>query len=105
MAPLAANDRTRLLRVTAGNLRNNHLYITAHYDFFPADCFGPPRKPVPPDVHPIEILLDGLNEVVRTDISRDAATGRPRGIFRERKWVRRFYRYHGVNAGDELLFE
>lgn len=27
-------DKKRLLRVTAGNLRNNHLYIGDHHDVF-----------------------------------------------------------------------
>lgn len=33
-------DRKRLLRVTAGNLRQNHIYINGHYDFFPKDALG-----------------------------------------------------------------
>jgi hypothetical protein len=33
-------DRKRLFRVTAGNLRQNHLYINGHYDFFPTDAIG-----------------------------------------------------------------
>jgi hypothetical protein len=32
--------RKRLVCVTAANLRANHLYLTGHLDFFPADCFG-----------------------------------------------------------------
>lgn len=38
------DNQTRLLRVTPGNIRNHHLYVSPHYDFFPADCIGPPRK-------------------------------------------------------------
>jgi hypothetical protein len=34
----AVADRKRLIRITAGNLRNNHIYITGHYDFFPKGC-------------------------------------------------------------------
>jgi hypothetical protein len=32
--------RKRLICVTAANLRENHLYLTGHADFFPADCYG-----------------------------------------------------------------
>lgn len=33
--------RKRLVCVSAANLRENHLYLTGHTDFFPADAFGP----------------------------------------------------------------
>jgi len=32
--------RKRLICVNAANLRENHLYLTGHTDFFPADCYG-----------------------------------------------------------------
>ena len=60
-------DRKRLFRVTGGNLRQSHLYVNGHYDFFPADCVGPSRKPKT-GVKGIEIFLVGLNETVQTDI-------------------------------------
>ena len=31
----AAPDATRLLTVTPGNVRQNHLYVRGLYDFFP----------------------------------------------------------------------
>jgi hypothetical protein len=36
-------DSKRLLRVTAGNLRQNHLYISEHLDFSPDDVVGKPK--------------------------------------------------------------
>ena len=102
MEQLAANDKKRLLTVTAGNLRQRHLYITGHHDFFPPDCFGPARKPANGGSELIEIQLDGLKETVRTDIPTDARTGKPRAFFRERSWVRRFFDHHLLNAGDQL---
>jgi hypothetical protein len=33
--------RKRLICVNAANLRQNHLYLTGHADFFPADSFLP----------------------------------------------------------------
>jgi len=83
--------RKRLLRVTAGNLKQNHLYINGHYDFFPKECFGPARKSKTVALVELEIFLEGLNETIRTDISANSKTGKPRGFFRGRTWVKKFY--------------
>jgi hypothetical protein len=59
-APLA--DRNcRILQVKPANIRQKHLYIREHLDFFPADCIGPPKrsKNGSPD-NQIEIARDGL---------------------------------------------
>ncbi len=99
-----ASEEIRLFPVTAGNLRNSHLYVHGHYDFFPKDCIGPPNRrgrQVKLDKG-IEIALDGLDETVTTDIGANAATGKPRDYFRGRTWARKFFRLHGVEAGDVL---
>ena len=96
-------DKKRLLRVTAGNVRNNHVYVNGHYDFFPPDCIGGARRSA--DCRTIEIHLDGLDRTVRTDIGRDAKTGKPRGFFRARGWVRQFFEHHGVKPGTFLALE
>ncbi len=41
----------------------------------------------------------GLNETITTDIAKDKA------IFRNRRWVRRFFSHHAVNSGDLLALE
>ena len=97
-------DRKRLLRVTGGNLRQSHLYVNGHYDFFPKDCVGPSRKPKI-GVTGIEILLEGMNETILTDIGSNAKTGKPRGFFRGRTWVRNFFEYHKTKTGDLLALE
>jgi hypothetical protein len=68
----AESDKKRLLRVTAGNLRQSHLYVNGHYDFFPPDCLGGPKRSA--RSRTIDIHLDGLNQTVSTDIGRDAKT-------------------------------
>ena len=83
-------------------MRNSHLYVHRHYDFFPKDCVGPPKKNGRPQERGIKIFLDGLGETVETDIGTSATTGKPRGFFRGRAWARRFYEYHNVQAGDVL---
>jgi hypothetical protein len=99
----AAGEATRLLVVTPGNIRQSHLYVRGLYDFFPRDCIGPSRKSKTRNAHEIEIHLDGLDKVVRTDIGVTPSTGKPR-FFRGRAWVRRFFQHHelagrGPSAG------
>lgn len=100
-----AADRRRFLQVTAGNLRQSHLYVHGQYDFFPADCIGPPRRSRSDKTKPISIMLDGLNRTVETDIGTEPKTGKPRRFFRGRKWVREFFEFHGIVAGDVLGLE
>jgi DNA (cytosine-5)-methyltransferase 1 len=97
-------DRTRILRVTAGNLRQSHLYVNGHFDFFSQQAFGGSRRASNGD-GTIEIYLDGLNETVTTDIGSDAKSGKPRGFLRGRSWVRRFYEFHEVKPGTLLSLE
>ena len=80
-------DRKLTLKVTAGNLRHSHLYIRGHHDFFPADAIGPPRRNGDRS-HEFELILDGLGRTIQTDIPRDAKTGKPRNILRERRPTR-----------------
>jgi DNA (cytosine-5)-methyltransferase 1 len=96
--------RKRLICVKAGNLRNNHLYLTGHTDFFPADAFGPSSSKFGIGK---ELRLDiaGLPEPVYTDIPTELRTGRPRLFFRKRKWVREFFHKHGIRPGDTVAIE
>ncbi len=98
-------DCKRLIRVTAGNLRNNSISIAGHYDFFPPDCIGPPKKSRTGKTRPIEIVLDGLNKTVETDIGTDAKTGKPRRILRGRWWAREFFQHHRIQSDDVLYLE
>lgn len=97
-------NRRRLLPVTPGNVKNSHIYISAHYDFFPPECVGGPKRSKD-QVGVIEIFLEGINETVMTDIGTDAKTGRPRGFLRGRGWVRRFHQYHKVKPGMTLALD
>ena len=97
-------DQRRLISVTAGNLRNNHLYLSAIRDFFPRDCVGGAKRSAKAKTG-IEIALDGLSETISTDVGSDPRTGKPRGYFRGRTWVRRFFHYHGVREGTVLSID
>lgn len=96
-------ENVRYLRVTAGNLRQSHLYVNGHYDFFPSDIIGSSKRQA--DGRSIEIVLDGLDQTVATDIGRDAKTGKPRSFLRGRGWVREFYGRHRVQPGTVLAIE
>lgn len=99
-------DRKRVLRVTAGNLRQKHLYIRGHLDFFPPDVVGPAKRSGNGRAnHGIELVLDGLGLTIETDIGRDATTGKPRHFFRDRQSIGKFFRHHQVKADSELLLE
>jgi len=91
------------LRVTDANLRHNHLYVNGHFDFFPPDCVGGSKGASGGQT--INIQLDGLGQTISTDIGCDSKTGKPRGFFRARGWVRRFFEHHGVKPGTTLALE
>ncbi len=96
--------RKRLICVTAANLRESHLYITGHTDFFPADCYGAPSAKAGLG-KPIQLDVVGLADPVVTDIPTDAKTGRPRRFFRKRAWVKEFFAKHGIKPGDTICIE
>ncbi len=101
----AIGDKKRLIRVTEGNIRQNHLYISQHLDFFPSDILGPSTLADALNGRAVRIFLEGLNETVETDIPTDKKTGRPRRMFRRRTWVRKFFEHHQIKGGDLLALQ
>jgi hypothetical protein len=102
--PGDVSDRKRLISITKGNLRNNHIYLSGHHDFFPPQCYGGPsaRSGIG---RRIRILAEGLPQPVETDIATDRRNCRPRNFFRKRAWVRRFFEKHGIREGDVVALE
>lgn len=96
--------RKRLVCVTAGNLRQNHLNLGGHADFFPADCYGSASKSGKRGKL-IRLDVDGLAAPVMTDIPTEAKTGKPRRFFRDRAWAREFFAKHGIKPGDTVAIE
>ena len=99
-----AGDRTKRIFLTGGNINNFHIPVTHLRDLLPPDCFGAANKKNGAG-KPVRMHLDGLNRTIETDVGRDAKTGRPRGHFRERGWVRKFFQHYGAKAGDVLEVE
>lgn len=69
----------RRIRVTGPNLRNCTLPVTGLRDFFPPEAVGGPRRKNG-NGHGIELILDGLDQTVATDICSDAKSGKARGL-------------------------
>lgn len=69
-------------------------------DFFPPDAFGGPSKKAGIGT-PITLKVEGLSNPIETDIPKDK-TGKPRWIFRKRKWVQDFVRCHKLRSNDTV---
>lgn len=68
-------------------------------DFFPSDVFGDVSRKAGLGF-PITLQVDGLPNPIETDIPKDNKTGKPRWIFRKRKWVKDFVNFHKLRSGD-----
>ena len=90
----------RRIRVNAANLKHSHLYVTGLRDFFPPEAIGGPRrKSANSNGHGFELILDGLDQPVWTDIGSDAKSGKARGFLRCLGAIGKFFKRHGVDAG------
>ena len=84
------SNRKRLISVTGGNVRNQHLCISGHHDFFPKECYGESSKADGFGVK-IALLVEGLSEPAKTDLATDGENDRPGNFFRNRPWGRQFF--------------
>ena len=99
-----AGHRKRLICVNDANIRESHLYLTGHSDFFPADSFGPSSSQAGTGKL-LHLDVEGLTSPVYTDIPTEARSGKPRRFFRRRTWVREFFERHGIKHGDTVAVE
>ncbi|GAJ12107.1 unnamed protein product, partial [marine sediment metagenome] len=51
----------------------------------------------------ITLQVEGLPNPIETDIPKDNKTGKPRWIFRKRKWVKEFVHCHKLRADDTVM--
>jgi ASC-1-like (ASCH) protein len=90
----AVKNGSFAVRITAGNLRNNTLYLTECAERFPDWAMGGPTRSEAG--RPLTLVLhDG--PTVETDIVG------PRRMLRTRVWGR-WFRQHGARAGDLVVF-
>jgi adenine-specific DNA-methyltransferase len=94
---------SRVIQLTSAAHKDGNLNIRpCGKSFFPRGVFGgPARKDGLGRL--VKLRVEGLDAPVATDIPTDRKTGRPRWIFRERKWVKDFVRVHGLLPGAEVV--
>ncbi len=98
------SDRKRLISITGGNLRNNHIYLSGHHDFFPKNCYGESNGKFGIGKS-ITLTIEGLPDLIQTDIAANGKNGKPRNFFRRRAWVRKFFEKHEIREGDVIAIE
>ncbi len=92
---------SRVIQLTPAAKKYGNLNLSAcGRDFFPPDVFGGPSIKAGIGI-PITLKVDGLSNPIETDIPKDK-TGKPRWIFRERKWVKDFVRFHKLRPDDTV---
>jgi DNA modification methylase len=91
---------TRTIKLTESAFEYGNLNLRAcGKDFFPTDVFGGPnRKSGIGNV--ITLKIEGMPELIKTDIPTDRISGKPRWIFRDRAWARAFVRSNKLQPGD-----
>jgi len=96
---------SRVIELTPATHKYGNLNIgSCGREFFPPDVFGASSRKGGLGT-PITLNVDGVPNPVETDIPKDKKTGKPRWMFRERKWVKEFVRYHNLYPTDSILIE
>ena len=99
-----ASDRKRLVSITKGNLIHKHVYLSGHHDFLPNECYGESSRTKGIGTE-LELVVEGLEQPVQTDIGMNGSNGKTRNFFRSRKWVRKFFEKHDIREGDVIAIE
>lgn len=90
----------RVIKLTESAFKYGNLNLRAcGKDFFPPDVFGGPNRKYGLG-NPITLKVEGFPQGIKTDIPTDRISGRPRWIFRERAWTRRFVHLKKLRSGD-----
>lgn len=93
---------SRIIKLASEDIKNSKLNIRpCGLDFFPEGILGGSTKTNLGTQ--ITIKAKGLPHPIKTDIPTDRTTGRPRWFFRERSWVKKFVKVHGLNTGDTIV--
>lgn len=95
---MASPIEGKAIRITGGNVDNNHIPITYVKELFPADCFGGSSKSN--SGNPVQIDLDGVG-LIETDIASEKNILR----IREQSAVAKFYKLGGAKDGSRVFFE
>jgi hypothetical protein len=88
-----------VITLTQGNLNHNHIYLSRHMSFFPADAIGSANRR---DGEGRKLILrfEGLTDAAKTDIVPNHKIFRLRG----RQW-HDFFQRHRLHAGDKVTIQ
>lgn len=93
---------SRVIELTPAAHKHGNLNIhVCGVDFFPPGVYGASAREGGLGQQ-IFIRPDGLPDPIITDIPTNKDTGRPRWIFRERKWLKEFIRHHNLSPRDTI---
>ncbi|MFX0207793.1 MAG: DNA methyltransferase [Candidatus Hodarchaeota archaeon] len=93
---------SRIIEITPAAHKYGNLNLSScGRDFFPPDIYGGHNKESGLG-KPITIIAHGLPEPIKTDIPKNGRTGKPRWLFRERTWVKKFVRIHNLKKTDRI---
>ncbi len=87
----------RVIELTEGNIRNNHLYLSRIMDFFPPNSIG--GSNLSSQASQLLEVDYGAETPVITDIAGD------KKIFRKRGWVKDFFIMNQLKMGDKVVIE
>jgi hypothetical protein len=89
------NDMSVEIKLTGGNIRNSHVYLTRVMDMFPDEYVGGSKKS---ECAPSLLRLDvGQEKIFDTDIAGD------KKIFRSREALKAFFENFDVGEGDFIV--
>jgi hypothetical protein len=88
---------SHIIHLTPAALKHGNLNLSrCGRDFFPKDTIGNSSRKKGVGI-PIIIKAEGLLQPIKTDIPTDNKTGKPRGLFRDRAWVKKFIKINNLN--------
>jgi hypothetical protein len=90
------------IKITSAAQKHGNLNLSrCGKDFFPKDTVGSSSRKKGVGI-PIIIKAEGLLQPIKTDIPSDNKSGKPRGFFRDRAWVKNFVKINKLNSGDKI---
>jgi hypothetical protein len=93
---------SRVIELTPAAFKHGNLNIRpCGKDFFPEGILGSPTRTRKGTL--VSISAEGIPDPIQTDIPTDKKTGRPRWIFRQRAWVKKFVKRHHLGPGDTVI--
>ncbi len=94
---------SRVIKLTPAAPKYGNLNISScGKGFFPPDIFGGSSEKAGLGVQ-IILKVEGLPNPIKTDIPTDNQTGKPRWLFRERAWAKKFVKLNNLRDYDEII--